>query len=63
MKVKVTPLLVLLGVVLVVLRGSGVIDWPWVWVTAPLWITVLIGLSLLVILFILAILNILMEDR
>lgn len=27
----------LLGVAFVVLRLCGVIDWPWIWVTAPFW--------------------------
>lgn len=27
----------LLGVAFVVLKLCGVIDWPWIWVTAPFW--------------------------
>lgn len=25
------------GIVLVFLKAANVIEWPWVWVTAPLW--------------------------
>ena len=30
----------LLGVVFITLKLCHVIDWPWVWVTAPLWIPI-----------------------
>ena len=32
-----------LGVVFIVLKLVGVIDWPWVWVLAPFWITLILG--------------------
>lgn len=32
----------LLGVVFIVLKLCGVIDWPWVWVLAPFWISILV---------------------
>lgn len=28
----------ILFIVFLILKLTGVIDWPWVWVTAPLWI-------------------------
>ena len=37
-----------LGVVFIALRLCGVIDWPWVWVLAPIWVP--IGLWLLAVL-------------
>lgn len=37
-----------LGVVFIALRLCGVIDWPWVWVLAPIWMP--IGLWLLAVL-------------
>lgn len=33
-----------LGVVFIVLKLVGVIDWPWVWVLAPFWITLGLGI-------------------
>tara|TARA_R110000851_G_scaffold196704_2_gene347719 strand:- start:844 stop:1053 length:210 start_codon:yes stop_codon:yes gene_type:complete len=27
-----------LGIALIVLKLTGLITWPWLWVTAPLWI-------------------------
>jgi hypothetical protein len=35
--------LLLVETVLVVLHLTHVIDWPWVWVFAPLWISVILG--------------------
>ena len=32
-----------LGVVFIVLKLVGVIDWPWVWVLAPFWISLILG--------------------
>lgn len=37
-----------LGIVFIILRLCGVIDWPWVWVLAPIWVP--IGLWLLAVL-------------
>lgn len=37
-----------LGVVFIALRLCGVIDWPWVWVLAPIWVP--IGLWILAVL-------------
>lgn len=39
-----------LGIVFVVLKLTGVIDWSWWWVTAPFWgpLALLVGLVLLI---------------
>jgi len=37
----------LLGVAFVVLKLTGHINWPWVWVLAPFWIPLAIALTLL----------------
>lgn len=39
----------LLGVVLVTLKLCGVIDWSWLWVTAPFWGGLAIVLCLMVV--------------
>jgi hypothetical protein len=33
----------LLTIVFITLKLTGVIDWSWVWVLAPLWISTLLG--------------------
>lgn len=33
----------LLGVAFVVLKLTGAIDWPWLWVTLPFWLTLAIA--------------------
>jgi hypothetical protein len=33
----------LLGVVFIVLKLTGVIAWPWLWVLAPFWISIALG--------------------
>ena len=39
-----------LGVVFIALRLCGVIDWPWVWVLAPIWMPIgLYGLVFLIV--------------
>ncbi len=40
----------LLGIVFVVLKLLGVIDWSWWWVTAPFWLPTAIGLCVLLLL-------------
>ena len=35
-----SSLATVLGVVFLVLKLVGVIDWPWVWVLAPFWIPI-----------------------
>lgn len=43
----------LLGIVFIVLKLCGVIDWPWIWVLCPLWIGAAIVLIILVVILIL----------
>lgn len=38
-----------LTIIFLVLKLTGVINWPWVWVLSPVWIT--IGLVLIILLF------------
>jgi hypothetical protein len=38
----------LLGVAFVVLKLTGVIAWPWLWVLAPFWIPIAFAILLLV---------------
>lgn len=38
-----------LGIVFIVLKLMGVINWSWVWVLSPFWIGLLLGLILLAI--------------
>ena len=33
----------LLGIVFIVLKLVGVIDWPWIWVLSPIWGGIVIG--------------------
>lgn len=39
----------LLGVAFVVLRLTGVITWPWIWVLAPFWGPLALGIIFLVV--------------
>lgn len=41
---KVVGLDTLLFTIFLVMKLTGVIDWSWWWVTAPLWISFLIGI-------------------
>ena len=41
----------LLTVVFIVLKLTGNITWPWVWVLSPLWISLVLGTAFLVIFF------------
>ncbi len=39
-----------IGIVFITLRLCGLIDWPWVWVLAPIWGGILLGvLAILVV--------------
>lgn len=38
----------LLGVAFVILKLCGVIDWPWIWVLAPIWGGILLGILALI---------------
>jgi uncharacterized protein (DUF983 family) len=44
----------LLAIVFIVLKLTGVIDWSWVWVLAPIWISTLCWIPLLIIAVIVA---------
>jgi hypothetical protein len=44
-----TSIVGLLGVAFVVLKLTGVIDWSWLWVTAPFWAGIALALVLFVI--------------
>lgn len=46
----------LLGVAFVILKLCHVIDWPWIWVTAPFWGPVAIALGILLVLAVLKLL-------
>jgi len=39
----------LLTIVFIILKLLGKIDWPWIWVLAPLWIGFIIGVVIFVI--------------
>lgn len=39
----------ILGIVFIVLKLCGVIDWNWVWVLAPFWIPLVLGLLILIV--------------
>ena len=41
-----------LGIVFIILKLCGVIDWSWWWVTAPLWIPFAILVILITVIFI-----------
>ncbi len=43
----------LLGVAFVILKLCGVINWPWLWVTAPFWIPLAICVGILLVLAVL----------
>lgn len=47
-KVKFPSLSTILGVVFVVLKLCGVIEWSWVWVLAPFWIGAIITILTLI---------------
>lgn len=46
-----------LGIVFIALRLCGVIDWPWVWVLAPIWVPICLWLLAVLIAFIWAMLK------
>lgn len=47
-KVKFPSLSTILGVVFIVLKLCGVIEWSWVWVLAPFWIGAIITILTLI---------------
>jgi len=48
----------LLGVVFVTLKLCGVIDWSWVWVTAPFWGGIVITFGFLAMVFVIGLLSV-----
>lgn len=53
----------LLGVVFIVLKLCGVIDWSWWWVTAPIWIPIVLVFVIIAILFVVRVLRNLGKDK
>ena len=47
-KVKFPSLSTILGILFIVLKLCGVIEWSWVWVLAPFWIGAIITILVLV---------------
>lgn len=52
-----------LGVVFIVLKLCGVIDWSWWWVTAPIWIPIVLVFVIIAILFVVRVLRNLGKDK
>ena len=44
----------ILFILFFILKVTNVIDWSWVWVTAPLWISIFAGISCLAIIGLIA---------
>lgn len=53
----------LLGVAFIVLKLSGVIDWPWVWVLSPFWLSVALVIVVFVLAFSIAIIKVARKER
>lgn len=47
----------ILGVVFIVLKLCGVINWSWWWVLAPFWGQLVVGIIILVVILIIAIIK------
>ena len=45
----------LLGVAFIVLKLCDKIDWPWIWVLAPIWIPFSVGVLVLIVMIIAAV--------
>ena len=44
MKIKITlPFVVILAIIFMILKLTGVIAWSWLWVFSPVWIFLLLG--------------------
>jgi len=52
-----TDATLVLTLVFILLRVTGVIDWPWIWVLSPIWIGLLVGLFVLLLLIILVVID------
>jgi len=48
--IKVSGVITILQIILIIFKAVGLIDWPWVWVFAPLWISFL-GVIIILFLF------------
>ena len=48
-----------LGVLFLVLKLAGVIDWPWIWVTAPFWAGIAISFAALLLMGLIALIALL----
>ena len=44
----------ILGIVFIVLKLTGHITWPWIWVTSPIWIEALLAIIVVTIVCIVA---------
>lgn len=44
----------LLEIMLIGLKLTGYITWPWLWVLAPIWVSIIIGLIILVFIIIIS---------
>lgn len=53
----------LLGVAFVVLKLTGYIDWPWIWVLAPFWIPWVVLFAFLAIAGLVASVVVLLDNR
>lgn len=42
----------LLGIIFIILKISGVIDWEWLWVLSPFWIPIATFVVILLVIFI-----------
>ena len=51
-----------LQLVFIVLKLTGYIDWPWLWVLSPIWISAIVSLVTLAIFFLVALLFITRGD-
>lgn len=51
----------ILGVVFIVLKLTGVISWPWVWVLAPFWIPLALVVLILAIIIIITVIRFILD--
>lgn len=53
----------LLGVAFVVLKLTGYVNWPWLWVLSPFWIPVALLLTVLIVLGFVALIDTFLSTR
>lgn len=41
----------LLTITFIILKLTGVIAWPWIWVLSPIWISIILSIAVMVIFF------------